>query len=122
MKHRSILFVLAVFTTAAIAAESLPAGHPPVDAKRQGRGAPEAPLPQKGKVLSAIDVPQYTYLEVIQNKKSRWIAGPTVAAKKGDMIRFDDGMVMTNFHSKTLNRTFPSISFVNNVVVMKEKE
>ena len=122
MKLQSILIVLAVFSTAAIAAESLPAGHPPVDAKRQGQGAPEAQLPQKGKVLSAIDVPQYTYLEVIQNKQTLWIAGPTVAAKKGDIIRFDDGMAMSNFHSKTLNRTFPSISFVNNVVVTKEKE
>ena len=122
MKPRSILFVLAVFSTAAIAAGSLPAGHPSVDAKRQGQRAPEAQLPQKGKVLSTIDVPQYTYLEVIQNKKTFWIAGPTVAAKKGDMIRFDDGMAMTKFHSKTLNRTFPSISFVNNVVVTKEKE
>ncbi len=120
MKPQSILFVLAVFSVAASAAESLPAGHPRVDAKRQGQGA--AQLPQKAKVLSAIDVPQYTYLEVIQNKKTLWIAGPTVAAKKGDMIRFDDGMAMTNFHSKTLKRTFPSISFVNNVVVTKEKE
>jgi hypothetical protein len=122
MKLQSILIVLAVFSTAAIAAESLPAGHPPVDAKRQGQGASEAQLPQKGKVLSAIDVPQYTYLEVIQNKKTLWIAGPTVAARKGDIIRFDDGMAMSNFHSKTLNRTFPSISFVNNVVITKEKE
>ena len=120
MKPHSILFVLAVFSTAVIAADSLPAGHPPVGAKRQGQGA--AQLPQKGKVLSAIDVPQYTYLEVSQDKKTFWIAGPTVAAKKGDMIRFDDGMAMSNFHSKTLNRTFPSISFVNNVVVTKEKE
>lgn len=122
MRRRSLLLVLAVFSAAAIAAEALPAGHPPVNANRQGPGAPEAQLPQKGKVLSAIDVPQYTYLEVIQDKKTLWIAGPTVAAKKGDMIRFDDGMAMSNFHSKTLNRTFPSISFVNNVMVTKEKE
>ena len=121
MKAQSILLVLAVHCTAAIGAESLPAGHPPADAKRQGQAA-AAQLPQKGKVVSIIDVPQYTYLEVIQNKKTFWIAGPTVAAKKGDIIRFDDGMTMPNFHSKTLNRTFPSINFVNNVVVTKEKE
>ena len=42
--------------------------------------------------------------------------------KKGDVIRFDNGMAMTNFHSKTLNRTFPSVLFVNSVVVTKEKE
>lgn len=122
MKPQSILFVLAVVTTAAIAAESLPAGHPPVDAKRQGHGEREAKLAHKGEVLSAIDVPQYTYLEVMQNKKILWIASPAVAAKKGDRIQFDEGMAMTNFHSKTLNRTFPSISFVNNVVVAKEKK
>lgn len=28
---------------------------------------------------------------------------------------------MTNFHSKSLNRTFPSIRFVNRVVVTTEK-
>jgi hypothetical protein len=45
-----------------------------------------------------------------------------VVAKKGDVIRFDDGMVMTNFESKTLKRTFPSVTFVSSVVVTKEKE
>ena len=83
---------------------------------------PEAQLPQKAKVLSTIDAAGYTYLEVTQNKKTIWLAGPKVVAKKGDVVRFDDGMVMTNFESKTLKRTFPSVTFVNNVVVSKEKE
>ena len=122
MKFHSVVLGLAVLSTTAFAADALPPGHPQVDANRHAQGAPAAQLPQKGKVLSAIDVPQYTYLEVIQNKKTLWIAGPTVAAKKGDVIRFDNGMAMTNFHSKTLNRTFSSISFVNNVIVTKEKE
>jgi len=118
MKHHSLLLVLAAISAAAIAADSLPSGHPPIGANKQAPGA--AQLPQKGKVLNVIDVPQYTYLEVAQNKKTIWIAGPTVAAKKGDMVRFGDGMVMNNFHSNTLNRNFPNISFVNQVVVTKE--
>jgi hypothetical protein len=73
-------------------------------------------------VLSTIDAAQYTYLEVTQNKKTLGLAAATVAAKKGDVVRFDDGMVMTNFHSKTLNRTFPSVTFVNRVVITNEKE
>ncbi len=89
---------------------------------KQGKGAPEIPLPQKARVLSITNVPQYTYIEVTQNKKNLWLAASTVAVKKGDVIRFDDGMVMTNFHSKSLNRTFPSITFVNRVVVTQEKE
>jgi len=118
MKLRSLLLLIAVFS-ASVAAQSLPSGHPPVGANK---GAAEIPLPQKAKVLSIIDVPQYTYLEVSQNKKTLWLAASTVAAKKGDVIRFDEGMVMTNFKSKSLNRTFPSITFVNRVVVTQEKE
>ena len=122
MKFHSVLLGLAVFSAAAIAADALPPGHPPLTAKEQVQGAPAAHLPQKGKFLSVIDVPQYTYLEVTRNKRTFWIAGPTVAAKKGDVIRFDKGMVMGNFHSKTLNRDFPNISFVNQVVITKEME
>jgi hypothetical protein len=121
MKSLLVLLALAIFSSLAFA-QPLPAGHPPVDTKKEGKGAPDAQLPQKAKVLSSIDAAQYTYLEVTQNKKTLWLAAATVAAKKGDMIRFDDGMVMTNFHSKTLNRTFPSVLFVNRVVVTSEKE
>jgi len=121
MKAYPFLFVLAAATGVALA-QPVPAGHPPMTAKGDGKGVPDAQLPQKGKVLSSIDAAGYTYIEVAQNKKTLWLAGTQVAVKKGDVIRFDDGMVMTNFNSKTLNRTFPSVTFVNRVVVTKEKE
>ena len=113
------LIILTALSAAAIAAD-VPPGHPAMAAKKPAQAAPTAQLPQKGKVLSVIDVPQYTYLEVAQDKKTLWIAGPTVAVKKGEVVRFEDGMLMNNFHSKILNRDFPSISFVNQVVVSKE--
>jgi hypothetical protein len=121
MKSFPVLFALAIFSVSATA-QPLPAGHPSVDANKEAKGAPEAQLPQKAKVLSTIDAAPYTYLEVSQNKKTLWLAANAGPAKKGDVIRFDNGMVMTNFHSKTLNRTFPSVLFVNRVVVTKEKE
>ncbi len=121
MKSFLVMLALAVFSAPTLA-QSLPSGHPPMGQKKEGKGAPEAPLPQKAKVLSSIDAAQYTYIEVTQNKKTLWLAGTTVKVKKGDVIRFDDGMVMKDFHSKTLNRTFPAITFVNRVVVTKEKE
>jgi hypothetical protein len=121
MKSFSFLLVLIAVSTVALA-QPLPGGHPPMTSKGEGKGVPDAQLPQKAKVLSSIDAAGYTYVEVTQNKKTLWIAGTTVAVKKGDVIRFDDGMVMTNFNSKTLNRTFPSVTFVNRVVVTKEKE
>jgi hypothetical protein len=121
MKSFFCLLVLALVSTLVLA-QPLPAGHPPMATKSEGKGAPDAQLPQKAKVLSAIDAAQYTYIEVTQNKKTLWLAGTKVAVKKGDVIRFDDGMVMTNFNSKTLNRTFPSVTFVNRVIVTNEKE
>ncbi len=121
MKSISFLFVLFVFSATAVAAPPA-AGNPHAGVQMPSAGAPEAKLPQKGTVLSTIAVPQYTYVEVKQNKKTLWLAASTVTVKKGDVIRFDDGMEMTNFHSKSLNRTFPSIFFVQRVVVTKEKE
>ncbi len=121
MKSFLLTLALAVFS-AAVLAQSLPPGHPPMSMKKESKGAPEAPLPQKAKVLSSIDAAQYTYIEVLQNKKTLWLAGNAVKVKKGDVIRFDDGMVMKDFHSKVLNRTFPAVTFVNRVVVTSEKE
>ncbi len=120
MKSFAPLIALAFFSASA-ASQSLPAGHPSVDAKGAG-GVSQTLLPQKAKVVSTIDAAPYTYLEVMQNKKTLWLAANAVPAKKGDVIRFDNGMVMTNFRSKTLNRTFPSVLFVSRVVITGEKE
>lgn len=138
MKSLPILLALAVFSAPALGAAPAPvnphgdmqkpaagapgAANPHAGMHKSGEGAPEAPLPQKAKVLSTIDVPQYTYLEVALNNKPVWLAAGTVAVKKGDVVRFDNGMEMRNFQSKTLNRTFPSIIFVSRVVVTNEKE
>lgn len=121
MKSLPVLLALAIISSSAFA-QPLPPGHSPVDTRKEAKGVPDAQLPQKAKVLSTIDAAPYTYLEVTQNKKTLWLAANAVPAKKGDVIRFDDGMPMTNFHSKTLNRTFPSVFFVNRVVITKEKE
>lgn len=120
MKSLPFLFALCVFSAAALAAPPK-AVDPHAGVQMPSAAAPEAKLSQKGKVQSTMDVPQYTYLEVTQNKKTRWLAVSKVAVKKGDMVQFDDGMEMTNFHSKSLNRTFPSIYFVQRVVVTKAK-
>lgn len=111
MKALSILSALAV-STAVFAAEPMAPANPHAGMEMHG-----SMLTQSGKVLSMIDVPSYTYVELSQGKKTMWLAAATVAVKKGDVVRFDDGMVMNNFYSKTLKRSFPSIVFVNGLVV-----
>jgi len=103
---------------------TLPTGHPAISTNSQTdalAGMPGAFQPQKGTVVSIINIPQFTYLEVRQNGQTRWIAASTVNAKKGDAIEFDSGSTVANFNSKTLNRTFPSITFVNHVTVLSGK-
>ena len=107
----------------------MPAGHPDISgamspaATLSGMTDIEQPTEsvqtQQAIVISSIDIPQFTYLEVKQGGKTRWIAAATLAVKKGDIIDFDEGSTMSNFNSKALNRTFPSITFVNHASVAK---
>jgi hypothetical protein len=125
MKSVSILFAL-VLSTSAFAAD--PAASPvnphtsPVSPHAGMTMNKQPMLTQTGKVLSTMNVPSYTYVEVSQGKKTTWLAASTSTVKKGDVVRFDDGMVMTNFYSKTLKRSFPSIVFVSSLVVDNGKK
>jgi len=113
MRSITALFALIFFSAAAVAADApaAPAGH--AAAKQQTEFA------HKGKVVSSINASIYTYVEVADGAKTIWLAAPTVAVKKGDMVGFDDGSIMTNFFSKSLNRTFETVIFVAKVVVLK---
>jgi len=71
-------------------------------------------------VVSTVDSGGYTYIEAKQSDKTVWLAGPKTAIKKGDKIRYaNDGAVMTNFYSKTLNREFAEILFVGEVQIIQ---
>lgn len=72
----------------------------------------------EGKVLSTLDAPGYTYMELANTEKRFWIAAPTTRVKAGDRVRFEQSLVMKNFNSKTLNRTFDEIIFVNSADVI----
>ena len=102
---------------------TLPPGHPPINSTNQGMSPPESSkgeMTQQATVVSTIDIPQFTYIEIKQNDKTRWLASKTISTKKGDVIRFDHGETVSNFSSKTLMRTFSSITFVNEASVIKK--
>lgn len=102
---------------------TLPAGHPAINNQNDSLAAmPGKFQSQQGTVVSIINIPEFTYLEVSQDNQTRWIvAASVVNVKKGDAIEFDSGTTVKNFTSKTLNRTFPSIAFVNHVTVRNDK-
>ena len=68
-----------------------------------------------GKVVETMTSGGYTYALIEKGDKKTWVAVPETKIKKGGTITFLPGAEMTNFHSKTLNRTFDKIIFSGGV-------
>lgn len=82
---------------------------------RGKNGAISEDLPPGTHAVSVIEVIQtssYTYLQVFENNQKYWIAVASLEVKEGDVLYFTNAMEMKDFKSKELNRTFPSILFV----------
>lgn len=92
--------------------------HPPMGAAQPAAQA-EAPAGSSGEVKSVLTGGGYTYLEVLQNGNTVWVAAPVTQAQAGDKVSWGDGMVMTNFTSTSLNRKFDQIVFASAVRVNK---
>ncbi len=59
-----------------------------------------------GKVLEKLDVPSYTYLRVQLGSGEEWVAVSTMPINVGDTVTINQQMVMENFPSKALGKTF----------------
>ncbi len=78
----------------------------------------EAKLPEgthKITVVESMNASGYTYILASENGKEFWIAVRQMPVEAGDVLYFTEAMEMKNFKSKSLNKTFDRILFVNNV-------
>jgi hypothetical protein len=64
-----------------------------------------------GKVLETMNSAGYTYMLVASGGLQQWVAIPETSVAVGAEVRYHPGMTMTDFHSKTLDKTFASIIF-----------
>lgn len=64
-----------------------------------------------GKVLETMNSGGYTYMKVDTGASQPWVAIPQSQIKVGQEVSYQPGMVMNNFASKSLNRTFDAITF-----------
>lgn len=112
MNALATLLVLASLAGAGVS--EMPEGHPGVKPTPRGE---MAAMTQQGEVIAVVDTQGFTYIEVKQAARIVWVAAPTVSVKVGDSVHFQDGPVMANYHSKSLDRTFPSVLFVSNIAV-----
>ena len=77
----------------------------------EDRPLPPAAAVIKGVVLEAKDVESYTYLRLKTKDGETWAAVSTAPVKKGAEVTLENVMVMNNFESTSLKKTFPTILF-----------
>jgi hypothetical protein len=108
----------------------LPAGHPPIPsgpAAGAPGAAPGAPLSPaltgatqppgagednvliSGTILETLEVPEYTYMRLKTAAGEEWVAVNKTQVKVGDQVTVNQSLVMTDFPSRSLNRTFPKL-------------
>ncbi len=75
----------------------------------------------KAKVAQTMNSGGYTYVEAVDDKGQKvWLALPQIKVAVGDAIEYPaNTMAMTNFTSKTLNKTFDKIFFVPGIRIVK---
>jgi len=84
-----------------------------------GSASPEADAAPagmiRGEVLETMDSGGYTYALLQTAEDRRWVATRLTEIEVGDVLDLPPGMAMTGFTSRSLNRTFDVIYFVDAV-------
>jgi len=66
------------------------------------------------KVLEATDAGTYTYVKLDDNGKIFWAAITARPVEIGQTYTYEEGMMMKDFESKQLGKTFDSVMFIQN--------
>lgn len=77
-----------------------------------------SPVPDgmvRGTVLETMNSGGYTYVFIETDQDRRWVAARQTVVAVGDVVQTLHGMPMSAFTSKTLNRTFDVVYFVDAV-------
>lgn len=97
-----------VFSNMAVA-EDKPRAEAAPAAEKTAQVPEETAL--QGKVLETMNAGGYTYLHLDSQRGKVWVAIPETRVEVGEEVSSAPGMVMRNFTSKTLGRSFESIVF-----------
>jgi hypothetical protein len=87
-----------------------------VEAMKAGK---MAGMESSGTVLQSLTAAGYTYAEVETEDGVVWLAGPATSVDDGETLAWPGGMLMQNFESRSLDRTFEEIYFVDRLVVVR---
>lgn len=65
-----------------------------------------------GVIQEVIQTSNYTYCYLKNDNDEKWVAINRIPLNTGETLYYNKGMEMNDFHSRELDRTFPSIFFV----------
>jgi hypothetical protein len=82
-------------------------------AENAALATPVPPGMVRGTVLETMNSGGYTYAFMDTGQDQRWVAALEMPVTVGDVVQTDEGMAMSGFTSKTLNRTFNVVYFVS---------
>ena len=74
-----------------------------------------------GDLLETFNSGGYTYVRLKAKDGDVWAAGPTTVIDKSDKVSFIGKVAMIDFYSKSLNRKFDNIYFVDSFIVNGER-
>lgn len=69
-----------------------------------------------GTVVETMNSSGYTYMLIASGTEKTWVAIPETSIDQGTEVTYNSGMIMKNFDSKTLGRTFETIIFSSGLV------
>ena len=127
MKFGTTLLILTTLFSTAIstgnaAEQAIPPNHPKIDLPTQST-THESSNQLSGKVLESMNSGGYSYINLEKKSGGKvWIAVPETKITVGEQMSFKEGLVMTNFQSKTLKRSFDSIIFSNGIITQSKAE
>jgi hypothetical protein len=84
-------------------------------AENAALATPVPPGMVRGTVLETMNSGGYTYAFMDTGQDQRWVAALETPVQVGDVVQTDEGMAMSGFTSKTLNRTFNVVYFVGSL-------
>ena len=111
-----LLFCLVQITACSDSSEPTGNSTQPVQSDSSTTGQRLAtPSASTGTVISIQNSGGYSYIEIDINGQPFWMAASLSAVKPGEKITWNDYAMMKNFTSKSINRTFDQIMFVDKV-------
>jgi len=105
------IMIAALLAPAAVFASPEKAAQAPAKVEKTKPDLMAEPSSLSGKVVETMNSGGYTYVLLEKKGKKTWVAVPQMAVAVGQEMALQPGQEMSNFTSKSLNRTFDKIIF-----------